>query len=107
VVWRGHVGIAIDVIEHMFYSSVHSGLRTEYYDEPYWREQGRPHFYRYVLLPRSTHRNHCLRASEQFNGPGNNLMTLVNIDVADAPRIGQICPQRLYRRHLHPYQRRP
>jgi len=32
VVWRGHVGIAIDAVKHTFYSSVRSGLRTEYYD---------------------------------------------------------------------------
>src|ERR1700674_1803518 len=49
VVWRGHVGIVINAVEHTFYSSVSSGLRTEYYDAPYWRAQGRPRFYRYVL----------------------------------------------------------
>jgi hypothetical protein len=49
VVWRGHVGIVIDGGDHSFYSSVRSGLRTEYYDGPYWRTLGRPHFYRYVL----------------------------------------------------------
>src|ERR1700674_4774511 len=49
VVWRGHVGIVIDTVDHSFYSSVRSGLRTEYYDGPYWRTLGRPHFYRYVL----------------------------------------------------------
>jgi hypothetical protein len=49
VVWRGHVGIVIDGVDHSFYSSVRSGLRTEYYDGPYWRTLGRPHFYRYVL----------------------------------------------------------
>jgi len=49
VVWRGHVGIVIDGVDHSFYSSVRSGLRTEYYDGPYWRTLGRPHFYRYVV----------------------------------------------------------
>jgi hypothetical protein len=49
VVWRGHVGIVIDGSDHSFYSSVRSGLRTEYYDGPYWRTLGRPHFYRYVV----------------------------------------------------------
>ena len=56
VVWRGHVGIVIDAVEHTFYSSVRSGLRTEYYDAPYWRAQGRPRFYRYVLLAASLRR---------------------------------------------------
>lgn len=49
VVWRGHVGIVTDAAEHTFYSSVSSGLRTEYYDSEYWKAQGRPRFYRYVL----------------------------------------------------------
>jgi len=49
VVWRGHVGIVINAVEHTFYSSVTSGFRTEYYDAPYWRAQGRPRYYRYVL----------------------------------------------------------
>jgi hypothetical protein len=49
VVWRGHVGIVIDGADHSFYSSVRSGLRTEYYDGPYWRTLGRPRFYRYAL----------------------------------------------------------
>jgi hypothetical protein len=49
IVWRGHVGIVFDTAEHTFYSSVRSGLRTENYDEPYWKAQGRPRFYRYVV----------------------------------------------------------
>ena len=49
VVWRGHVGILTDPVHHTFYSSVSSGFRAEYYDGPYWRDQGRPRFYRYVL----------------------------------------------------------
>jgi hypothetical protein len=49
IVWRGHVGIVTDPAEHAFYSSVTSGLRTEYYDSPYWRTQGHPRFFRYVL----------------------------------------------------------
>jgi hypothetical protein len=49
IVWRGHVGIVINAVEHTFYSSVSSGFRIEYYDAPYWRAQGRPRFYRYVL----------------------------------------------------------
>jgi NlpC/P60 family len=49
VVWRGHVGIVINAVQHTFYSSVSSGFRTENYDGPYWRDQGRPRFYRYVL----------------------------------------------------------
>jgi hypothetical protein len=49
IVWRGHVGIVTDPAAHAFYSSVTTGLRTEYYDSPYWRAQGHPRFFRYVL----------------------------------------------------------
>jgi hypothetical protein len=49
VVWRGHVGIVIDAAEHSFYSSVSSGLRTEFYDAPHWKGRGPARFYRYVL----------------------------------------------------------
>src|ERR1700757_1499389 len=49
VVWRGHVGIVMDSKQHSFYSSVSSGLRTEHYDDAYWRARGRPRFYRYIL----------------------------------------------------------
>jgi hypothetical protein len=49
IVWRGHVGVVTDPKQHGFFSSVRSGLRTEYYDQPYWRARGRPRFYRYLL----------------------------------------------------------
>jgi hypothetical protein len=48
VVWRGHVGIVVDPAEHSFYSSVRSGLRTEFYDAPQWRARGPARFYRYA-----------------------------------------------------------
>jgi hypothetical protein len=68
VVWRGHVGIVTDAVEHTFYSSVSKGFRTEYYDAPYWRAQGRPRFYRYVLPGAAE-----LTASN-FSAPVNNAM---------------------------------
>lgn len=48
VVWRGHVGIVVDPAEHSFYSSVSSGLRTEFYDAPEWKARGPARFYRYA-----------------------------------------------------------
>jgi hypothetical protein len=48
VVWRGHVGIVVDPAEHSFYSSVRSGLRTEFYDAPNWKARGPARYYRYV-----------------------------------------------------------
>jgi hypothetical protein len=49
IIWPGHVGIVLDPAQHTFFSSVHSGLQTEFYDGPYWRARGRPRFYRYVI----------------------------------------------------------
>lgn len=48
VVWPGHVGIVLNPRQHSFFSSVRSGLRTEFYDSRYWRARGRPRFYRYL-----------------------------------------------------------
>jgi hypothetical protein len=48
IVWRGHVGIVVDPAEHSFYSSVSSGLRTEFYDAPDWMARGPARFYRYA-----------------------------------------------------------
>ncbi|PYV40401.1 MAG: hypothetical protein DMG06_20410 [Acidobacteria bacterium] len=47
IVWRGHVGLVISPVQRTFYSSVSSGLKTESYYSPYWRQRGRPRFYRY------------------------------------------------------------
>jgi len=52
VVWRGHVGIVVNPAEHSFYSSVTSGLRTEFYDAPHWRARGLARFYRYAAATR-------------------------------------------------------
>jgi len=47
IVWLGHAGIILDPAEHSFYSSVSTGLRTEFYDAPEWRARGLARFYRY------------------------------------------------------------
>jgi hypothetical protein len=49
IVWRGHVGLVTDPREHLFYSSVRSGLNIEDYTSAYWRRHGLPRFYRYRL----------------------------------------------------------
>ena len=70
VVWRGHVGIVVDAAEHTFYSSVRSGLRTEYYDGPYWRAQGRPRFYRYGSADlTATNTSAAAKSSAQIKRP--------------------------------------
>src|SRR5947209_10609720 len=49
IVWHGHVGIVVNPREHSFYSSLRSGLNTDYYDADYWTRRGTPRFYRYRL----------------------------------------------------------
>ncbi|HZR29976.1 MAG TPA: NlpC/P60 family protein [Terriglobales bacterium] len=78
VVWRGHVGVMVDPSEHSFYSSTDSGLVTQQYDNDYWRQRGRPRFYRYLIgaststtpvsLPKSGHSS-TTRISD-MNGAG-------------------------------------
>ena len=48
VVWPGHVGIAVSLAQHTFYSALRSGHGVEPYDTAYWKEHGRPRFLRYV-----------------------------------------------------------
>jgi hypothetical protein len=52
VVWRGHVGVVVNPTEHSFYSSLTSGLRTDFYDAPQWRARGVARFYRYAAATR-------------------------------------------------------
>jgi hypothetical protein len=47
-VWRGHAGIVIDPVRHSFFSVLRSGPGVASYDSPYWKQRGRPHFFRYV-----------------------------------------------------------
>jgi hypothetical protein len=47
-VWRGHTGIVVNPAQHSFFSVLSSGPSVDSYDSPYWKQRGRPHFYRYV-----------------------------------------------------------
>jgi hypothetical protein len=48
-VWRGHVGIVVNPVQHSFFSLLRSGPAVESYDSPYWKRRGRPRFLRYVV----------------------------------------------------------
>jgi hypothetical protein len=48
VVWPGHVGVAVNPAQSSFFSALGSGQGIDSYDSAYWKERGRPHFYRYV-----------------------------------------------------------
>ena len=47
-VWRGHAGIVVNPVQHSFLSVLRSGPGVESYDSPYWKQRGRPRFFRYV-----------------------------------------------------------
>jgi hypothetical protein len=49
-VWRGHAGIVINPAQHSFFSFLRSGPGVDSYDSPYWKQRGRPRFFRYVKL---------------------------------------------------------
>jgi len=48
IVWRGHTGIVIKPSQHIFFSFMTSGPGIDDYQARYWRQRGRPRFYRYV-----------------------------------------------------------
>jgi hypothetical protein len=54
VVWRGHVGVAVNPAQSSFFSALRSGQGIESYDSAYWKERGRPHFFRYVKKASAT-----------------------------------------------------
>jgi hypothetical protein len=54
VVWPGHVGVAVNPAQSSFFSALRSGQGVESYDSTYWRQRGRPHFFRYVKQASAT-----------------------------------------------------
>lgn len=47
-VWRGHAGIVVNPVQHSFFSQLSSGPGIDSWVSPYWKEWGRPHFFRYI-----------------------------------------------------------
>jgi len=47
-VWRGHAGIVVNPAQHSFFSLRSSGPGVDSWDSPYWKQWGRPHFFRYL-----------------------------------------------------------
>ena len=56
VVWPGHVGILVSPAQHSFFSALNSGLGVDSYDSTYWKERGRPRFFRFVKQASSPNR---------------------------------------------------
>jgi cell wall-associated NlpC family hydrolase len=50
-VWRGHAGIVVNPAQHSFFSLLSSGPGVDFWDSAYWKQRGRPHFFRYLKQP--------------------------------------------------------
>lgn len=96
IVWRGHVGIVTNAVEHTFYSSVSSGFRTQSYDAPYWRAQGRPRFYRYVLPATTefTARNVSVPVNNVRGQTGETVLP-IHKEITAVPPLGSDLPANL------------
>jgi NlpC/P60 family len=71
-VWRGHAGIVVDPVQYSFFSVLSSGPGLASYDSPYWKQRGRPHFFRYVkLVPRGARSTSIRTASWKPTVLGN------------------------------------
>ncbi len=62
-VWRGHAGIVVNPVQRSFFSLLNSGPGVDSYDAPYWKQRGRPHFFRYVKAAPSTVLSGSLRTA--------------------------------------------
>lgn len=82
VVWRGHVGIVVDPADHSFYSSVRSGLRTNFYDAPEWKARGPARFYRYAAAKPA---DAVLTRNQPEKNQKNGAPTIAAPDVDDSP----------------------
>jgi hypothetical protein len=70
-VWPGHAGIVVSPDQHSFFSVLHSGPGVDSYDSPYWKQRGRPHFFRYLKpaqdgLARTSIRTAKLNGTEPY-----------------------------------------
>ncbi|HEY6350983.1 MAG TPA: NlpC/P60 family protein [Candidatus Angelobacter sp.] len=48
VVWRGHVGVVVDPVQHSFISALRTGVKISSYVSPYWKGRGTPRFFHYI-----------------------------------------------------------
>jgi hypothetical protein len=47
-VWRGHAAIVVNPAQHSFFSMLSSGPGMDWWDSTYWKQWGRPRFFRYL-----------------------------------------------------------
>jgi hypothetical protein len=81
-VWRGHVGIVVNPVQHSFFSLLRSGRGVEAYDSPYWTRRGTPRFMRYVkatvadVVPAPTRNVTLTPTSWEISPPRQTAMNL-------------------------------
>jgi hypothetical protein len=80
-VWRGHAGIVVNPVQHSFFSVLRSGPGLASYDSPYWKQRGRPHFFRYVKsVPRGARSTPIRTASWKPTVLGNTEPRETDVD---------------------------
>ncbi len=62
-VWPGHTGIVVNPVQHSFFSLLRSGPGVDSYDAPYWKQRGKPRFFRYVKAGSSKAPSSSLRTA--------------------------------------------
>jgi hypothetical protein len=73
VVWPGHVGIVVNPSNTTFLSALRSGVGVESYSSSYWKDRGKPRFYRYVKVTERSSKN---------NASGTANLTRTGLDAA-------------------------
>jgi cell wall-associated NlpC family hydrolase len=48
VVWRGHMGIVVDPLQHSFLSALRARVKISSYVSDYWKHRGSPRFFRFA-----------------------------------------------------------
>jgi hypothetical protein len=87
IVWRGHVGLVTDPHEHLFYSSVRSGLDIEDYTSAYWRRHGVARFYRYRLTSNQLTAGHIAPERQRKVAPEAMPVSMAANELADEETI--------------------
>jgi hypothetical protein len=94
IVWRGHMGIVVNPVQHSFFSSLRTGFGVEKYDSRYWRKRGRPRFYRYVKTAQSgvtlasakpPSSNESAISAEEDAEPTGTISPVENANLPDPP----------------------
>jgi hypothetical protein len=100
-VWPGHAGIVVNPGQHSFFSVLHAGPGVDSYDSPYWKQRGRPRFFRYLkpaqgsVSPTSI-RPANLNDRELYesapDGRGNGISEVYSSQPAPSAKLGQNQP---------------